>query len=183
MSGRYTPPKGGGGKRRRNLADVRADTAALAEAGPGAVVFGSGTGTGGSLVPIVVDTAAGRVMLMAAAPPVGASPELLMAFSTRATATVRGECLACGAMRSPEGPEGDNFGATYAHEADCPVGDDQLVPAVVAHREAMARPDGPCPCGKGGTVAACHGPRWASALAEGDGVAGPVEWPAEGGDR
>ena len=93
-----------------------------------AVVFGSGKGDGSLLQDVTI----GDVLYLVSVPPAGASEELLMAFSARATATVSGHCLACGARRHVAGTGHKTARGVFRHEHECPAADDNIIAALEA---------------------------------------------------
>jgi hypothetical protein len=105
---------------------------ALADAGAKApvVIFRSGRGDGSQVQPIAV----GKALFLVAVPPAGASAELLLAYSIRATATVTGSCPKCGARTHYR--TGHVHRGRMPHDPDCPAGDERL--SELRRREAAA---------------------------------------------
>lgn len=105
----------------------------LREAGAEAplVIFGAGHGDGTSSWPVMV----GKTIFTVAVPPEGASDELRLVYSARATATITGVCPLCGARRHVhKAPHAAR--AQIAHENDCPVADVNLRALIEAERGA-----------------------------------------------
>lgn len=143
----------------RSTAEAKALLVSAQDTGP-TVIFGSGYGNGFQQQPLPVKDANGEtVLFVVAVPPRGASEELLMAFSARATTNVRGRCFLCDAASGLDLGGDVLAGAvvghsTVLHEEDCPAGDDLILAAVRAH---WATPrNAPCPCGSGKKFKMCH---------------------------
>lgn len=91
------------------------------------IIFGDGKGDGSQLYPVTV----GKTVFMVVYPPEGASDDLLIAYSARATANVTGTCPLCGARRHVRGVRNMEF----PHETDCPVCDENFIAAAKAFRD------------------------------------------------
>jgi hypothetical protein len=131
-------------------AEVKACMARFAEEAP-IVAFEYGEGDGEMLVPILAEVDGMRAAFIVPMPPAGASPDLLAAFSARATASLIGRCPVCEAVAGIVG----QGASTVTHEADCPVSNEALRAGVAAHW-ATGRNE-PCPCDSGTKFKRCHG--------------------------
>ena len=116
------------------------------------VIFATGEGDGYLMLPIVGEVDGQRIVHVVPVPPAGASPELLEAYSARATATVTGRCPLCDVVAKGTSPDDEML-----HEDQCPVTTEALRAALTAHW-ATGR-NAPCPCGSGRKFKWCH---WAA---------------------
>jgi len=139
----------------RSPAQVKALASRLAEVGP-SIIFGSGKGRGDEVTSVVVDLENGKKALVyPLVPPVGASDELLLLYSARATANIKGRCPLCDAVTGLMGQDSTGVtGGEMMHDADCPVSNDLFVLAARAHW--AVGPYDRCPCGSGQKFKFCH---------------------------
>ena len=120
------------GRRHRRVtaaAKLRALTANAPE--PEVVIFGSGKGDGTLVMPIT----RGKALFLVLVPPAGASGELLLAYSARATASISGECPACGATRHSSNGAHKRDRLVVEHEDWCSASDAGLLALRRAERD------------------------------------------------